>query len=371
MSIEGDEISVIIQGPFYQDITPTAIANAKALLPGCEVIFSTWKGEKLNLDENVKVIVQNDPGSTVLSVEQKYRHIKLDNCNRQIKSTRGGIEIASRKYNIKQRSDMVLYDTNFIDHYLFYQRFPRKVPFFKNRIVCNSSGTVDPRIGSVAHPGDFFFFGLAEDIRSLFDVPVYLPRSVAAEEWAGSPVTAVWGASFAKKFRGHFCPDMHIWAHHLEKHYGVQVRSIYDYSDELVQITLDSFVDNFIFLDDGQIGIDAVRHRNYGIENYWRNVDNKSWNTLLRERFGGDVTFPNESDQFKYAGYKTVFDYKQHVAKLNLKNETKIFDKIIYLKNKIISKFLKYFIKRKKIKQFGYHLYLLGRRDTFYRKKCH
>ncbi len=126
MKIDSSEISVVVQGPVFgtsadspiKRYTYQSLISIRKYLPDAEVILSTWEGSDIN-DLPFDILVENeDPG--ILEVEINPM---IKNTNRQILSTKSGIQKASRNYLLKLRSDTILEGNDFLK---YYQLFPTK-----------------------------------------------------------------------------------------------------------------------------------------------------------------------------------------------------------------------------------------------------
>jgi hypothetical protein len=139
------------------------------------------------------------------------------NVNRQIVSTRNGLQHGSREYAIKLRSDTLLEGCPPLDALASHpQRIPR-YRVFESRIVACTLGTMNPRRGGCFfHLSDFFFLGRRDDLLRLFDIPLAgaSPGAVGV-----SPVVteqyillaALRRAGFRVKITGRFWRDARYW----------------------------------------------------------------------------------------------------------------------------------------------------------------
>ena len=101
------DISVVVQGPIHtqDNLTKRVLESVRTHLPDAELILSTWKGSNVDgLDCDV-LLLNDDPGAIN----------GRNNVNRQIVSTRNGLQKATRTYAVKLRTDMQLTGTGFID----------------------------------------------------------------------------------------------------------------------------------------------------------------------------------------------------------------------------------------------------------------
>ena len=69
------EITFVLQGPVVEGVTGRSVDNIKELFPESSIILSTWKGENVEGIGVSRVVFNQDPGSTVLSVS--YTHLTL------------------------------------------------------------------------------------------------------------------------------------------------------------------------------------------------------------------------------------------------------------------------------------------------------
>lgn len=100
--MKNDEITFVIQGPFYIDksglTTNDLLKGVHKLFPQSEIIFSTWCGIVEDLGF-VKYILNQDPGE----VDSEFLPIR--NFKRLLISSSNGIKNATRPIVVKMRSD--------------------------------------------------------------------------------------------------------------------------------------------------------------------------------------------------------------------------------------------------------------------------
>lgn len=109
-----EQISVVIQGPLSHNLGPGSteveecIESINEWLPGAEIIVSTWTGERDIKTMVPFILVQcDDPGSDV--EPNGY----VSNLERQKLSTLRGLQVASRPFVLKIRSDLCLTSSEF------------------------------------------------------------------------------------------------------------------------------------------------------------------------------------------------------------------------------------------------------------------
>ncbi len=288
-----NEIDVIIQGAVSRKKvgrtgmgeTEAVIASLREHLPGAALILSTWKGTDvsgLNVDQ---VVLSDDPGSFPYGNDETFRN----NVNRQIVSTRNGLQAGTRKYALKLRSDTRLDHAGFLS---WFDRFPARNPACKileQRVIIKSIGTLHPRkCPSVANPRrflfypcDFMYFGLRLDVLNIWDIPLMTAQDA---NWfnQGSPRWCVRGM----KNRLH--SESHIWVSFLLNNGWTKViQNWAEFDQELLRSSELSIVNNLILLDQNQFGYHCFKYPSsegpcWGLQ-YLQNFTNWDWQVLYRE----------------------------------------------------------------------------------------
>lgn len=180
-----NNISVIVQGPIHpqESLTKRVLESVRTHLPNAELILSTWKGSDVSgLDCDV-LLLNDDPGAINGN----------NNVNRQIVSTRNGLQKASRHYAVKLRTDTLLTSTGFLE--VFDRDTERREDFkvFQHKVVIPTLYTRNPFRVSVYsrntyffHPSDIFQFGLTADLILLWNI------SLAPKDFCGFPEQYIW-----------------------------------------------------------------------------------------------------------------------------------------------------------------------------------
>jgi hypothetical protein len=175
------DITVVVQGPVQslsdrgqeEGITKKCLNSVRKYLPGAKIILSTWHDQDLSGLNYDQLILCDDPGRNIRQY-RKSGSPQYYNNNRQIVSTLEGLKHVTTKYAIKLRSDNHLTS----DHFVSLQRqFPmrgKEYQFLKERVVVTNAFTRKYAKGhKVAfHLSDFFYFGLTEDLLTLWDLPL-------------------------------------------------------------------------------------------------------------------------------------------------------------------------------------------------------
>lgn len=167
-----DAISVILQGALSVK-TKRIIESWRHCAPGCEIILSTWVRDQELTRYVDKYLVSPDPG--VFPVLCNGRVVRNENTNRQIVSTREGINAASRRFSIKWRTDFE-FNPQLMQNFLkIYMSLVGDCE--KKRLVVFSINSTNPFSGIqlVGQLSDWFYFGetnLLADLLPTIPIPL-------------------------------------------------------------------------------------------------------------------------------------------------------------------------------------------------------
>lgn len=178
--INSSDISVVVQGPicFEKDVclTSKVCDSIRKYLPNAEIILSTWEGEKFDLVDHDKLVI-NKPIKSQMMYIIWTNNLRLYSVNHQIITTLNGIKQASRKYVLKLRSDLSLSGTEFINFFERYQSVPENEEYkswkiFNRRIVTLPTFDANKKYGLCFNVCDWFFFGTKGDVYDYFNIPL-------------------------------------------------------------------------------------------------------------------------------------------------------------------------------------------------------
>jgi hypothetical protein len=168
-AIADGDISVVIQGPLlsgHMEGAARCLDSVRSVLPGAEVIVSTWEGEDTGaIAPGIRVVRSPDPGAFAVRGEPPY------NLNRLQVSTGAGLQIASRRYCLKLRTDLALTDRR-----LLVSAAPRAGCLFERPMTMSNLYIRDPeKFPLLFHFSDIAQFGLTRDLQAF---------------WSGGPFAA-------------------------------------------------------------------------------------------------------------------------------------------------------------------------------------
>ena len=252
-SISSDQISVVIQGAIGRDDLPEQVVESvRRHLPGCEVILSTWKGQRdlaVPVDQRVE---SEDPGAP-WQVHEEWPA----NTNRLLRSTFAGLAACTRPYTLKLRSDTPIAGAGFLE---VFQRYPERsaaLRLLHDRIVVINFYCWNPdrRPFGLFSVADTVNFGRTDDLREVWDRP--LDDEPANSIWFEThtrpdPDPAPWLA-----FR--YTPEQLLWLGFLRKHLHVPFEH---YSDDTPTSRLLgelSMANNAIVVDPAEFGVELPR----------------------------------------------------------------------------------------------------------------
>jgi hypothetical protein len=258
MPISPSDFSVIIQGPilgkpgdpYDLQLTIQCIESVRRVLPGSEIILSTWVGSAVSHLDYDKVVFSKDPGA----VSYNDNNNKFNNNNRQILSTYNGLTHSSRKYSIKLRGDCKLSHSGFIS---LLNKYPyrSKYKFFKKRIITSTVFSLNPRkIPILFHISDIFQVGLTSDIKQLWDIPMQ-PEPITTR----GGLKCNWNSNDPYPEEGYemkFAAEQYIWFAFCKKRkLNLNLKFYSQVSiDKIVKSEL-SLINNFLILSPQEIGL--------------------------------------------------------------------------------------------------------------------
>lgn len=258
MNIKSREISVVVQGAVSEN-TADGLKSIRRVLPDAEIILSTWENENYNgLDYDI-LVTSNDPGSFPCDV---FANSIPNNINRQLLSTKAGLEKASRKFVVKMRTDFYLKNASFIKYFQKYNSYDSKYKFFDDRVIACTVYSRNPRkqYGNIILPycpSDFFFFGNLSDVKKLFQcqliTELYDQRYFDLKSEKRDELTYKFALC-------RYMPEQFIWIGFLKKY----IRHLFcEHRDDIncvsIITTEKTFANNFVFVDRKNLGIDSYK----------------------------------------------------------------------------------------------------------------
>ncbi len=171
-AIDPSEISVVVQGPLFLNRVEgvsRCLESLRAVLPGAEMIVSTWIDEDASsIGPPVRVVQSTDPGAFSVKNGPPY------NLNRLQRSTLAGLALASRTCCLKLRTDLALSDRRFL---VLAGRRPGSL--FERPMTMSNIYIRDPeKFPLLFHVSDIAQFGLTADLLSFWSGKLFLENEV-------------------------------------------------------------------------------------------------------------------------------------------------------------------------------------------------
>jgi hypothetical protein len=241
MSVDASEISVVIQGPVLEEASFTlrALKSVRRILPEAELILSTWDGANVENLEYDHLVLSKDPGVIATLAP------KAGNLNRLLLSTQAGLAATHRPYCLKLRTDLLLTGKNLAEVFGCYREFLSEHRVFESRVATWNAVTVsaDRDPSRPYHPSDICHFGRTEDLRRLWNVPLY---SIDAERLKDPIYPGQWPVWT-------WTSEQYLWIHALQKHTGCSLPP--HGSEEELKMSQASLLNNFVVLDQENSGL--------------------------------------------------------------------------------------------------------------------
>jgi hypothetical protein len=276
--IDTKDISVVVQGSVDNRLTPRCITSIRKYLPNAKIILSTWKGTILdNLDYDI-LIENSDPGAKYLDSFKKIQN----NVNRQILSTKTGLQKVTTPFVLKIRSDMEIVGDSFLRSYDTFPARSTQYKFLQSRLIISNFYTARYDITHMLfHPSDWITFGLYEDVSSLWDI-----------ELAQEPEMSQYFCGRSKNFmypdpmpswNFRYIPEQYICILFIRKFIHLEFQHYLDYSEEKCETWKRILANNFIVLDyDNQLDI-HFRKYNPHIHSSENQMSHLLWLKLYEE----------------------------------------------------------------------------------------
>lgn len=179
--IPSRDISIIIQGPLPRgddlkgprDFAWRAFASIKRHYPDSEIVISTWADEETDQLE-WDHLIQSEPPAPIID-----RRGNVNNINRQILSTKLGLQKSMRPYALKFRADHCFHSDSFSCIRLTDCDLPKVPRLFKQPITVSNYVIRNPvKVPFLFHLSDIVQFGRTEDLTALWDTELVTPNEL-------------------------------------------------------------------------------------------------------------------------------------------------------------------------------------------------
>lgn len=165
-----NDLTILIQGPYDYKIAEKVIHAVLVLFPLSQVVFSTWDGSKINIqnldNHKIKFLLNKDPGPDYESMfkSNEKTNVRLNsNAIRMIFSSLSGLKLIKTNWTLRIRSDILMKSLKFIDDY--FTDYYSSINFNSKILV---SKVVDSKHIDKFFIDDWFEFGTTKDLKHLF-----------------------------------------------------------------------------------------------------------------------------------------------------------------------------------------------------------
>jgi hypothetical protein len=277
--LQGDGgLSIVIQGSLYDHNMIEVATNCqhwRDLFPKAEIILSIAvtdilvgsKARRVLLDDARLVPIHRHNGLFQAALARirsacdkiclsegalplppiKFDH-KINNINLQIVAAQAGLEVASGRYTLRIRNDMIFASDKFVAFYDENYALPRSfASLLKQRVMISPLFTLNPFTMERLpfHFSDWFHFGLTEDIRRIWDVPEMSLRDAI---YHNTHRHAQHSNSLERKFRVRFAVEQYISFNFLSKMMPT-LRLSYINEPETAERSMEILLSEFLVVD--------------------------------------------------------------------------------------------------------------------------
>lgn len=272
--LESEEISIVVQGAISQ-YTQECLSSIRTNFPNAQIILSTWMNSDVEGLEYDKVIFSEDPGALIIDDVSGT----FNNINRQIISTKAGLDYVDRKYVLKTRTDIIWNNSNILRYFGEYDKHC-KPKHFKNRILICNYYTRNPNILPLPfHISDWISFGLKEDIDLFYNINIQSDEEI---RWFKNNKKNQ--KKFYTNLLAKYVPEQHICLNFIKKFYDVNCSSFYDASKENIRLTEEILANDFVVLNyKKQLNITFPKYNPNRYFEKFTLISNKQWKELYSE----------------------------------------------------------------------------------------
>lgn len=243
-----------MQGPADAE-TAGIIKTYRKKFPNSEIILSTWEGINQHSPEIDKIIANKDPGNLISKKDP------LINCNinRQIVSSKAGVNAASRDYILKVRSDIAAKNSSIIKKYNQYDDGGGRI------LIGNSSAkNPDGLYKAYFHFSDWYMLSNKKNIIDLFEIPLMQQDDMdVSNETENIKYYTLMSVPKQK-----YSAETYIWKHYIEKRYGVKIEYEFDVNKKIISAQEQMLKKNLIIINNKDSGLQIQK-------SIYKNLDSK------------------------------------------------------------------------------------------------
>jgi hypothetical protein len=290
LTIENSDITIVLQGGLGTgwDIRYQA-RYLRTVMPGVKVILATQKSAAKNFEGQADfddVVLTDDPGA--------MPPVKLigapHNINRQILSSKAGLDAVTTPYAMKMRTDAYITSRRSVDLWEKWgidKRGPRAKG--AGRILVVNLFTLNPRFDErlCYHVSDWFQFGRTEDLRAFWSGP---EMDFGTNVWYEHQPFAQGSLPREREFRSKYATEQWLTLGYLYGAGPYPIEYHNHVSPEIVREFDENLADNFVVVHPADIGLEMPKHKYVYGSRYFNTIcySFADWKKLVLERSGLD-----------------------------------------------------------------------------------
>ena len=283
MLIFHSDLSIVIQGFLLDNDTYKDCINSyRKVFKDAEIILSTWEGTNVDGLDVDKVVFSPDPGPLV--DPESAIDTKPNNLNRQIVSSKAGIEITSKPYVIKTRTDIKIFGDEILGYYN-----NENTEVFKNigKFVIGNSFAKNPNqiYPSPFHFSDWIIFSDQKSMRELFNVAMLTNDNNRLLE-PSLEILKIYKKYDTEKLK--YSAETYIWFQYLRKYIDLSYDHLFDNNkrNKIIQNIL--LACHFVILNNKQLKISHMKneYKRVGIWLSPLNYTHTEWNVNRKHIMG-------------------------------------------------------------------------------------
>lgn len=329
--IKTSEISIVVQGAIDSQETKKCLQSIREFLPEAEIILSTWKNSNLTGFEKLYdvLVLNEDPKAVYYEISKTYHNI-----NRQIVSTKNGLSKASRKYILKLRSDLILTNSNFIEYFDKYPIRKDEYQLFKNKVIVPATfSRFKYRHSSIPTPfqiSDWWYFGLAEDIKKFFDSIEVVEEPYYSKYFESQDKLSYLG----KRYPARYTPEQYFCLSAFGKYFpDIKMNDLMDFNEDICKKSSIAIINNFIILEYKEHGIYTNKHivskdeklLGEGYCTLYNKINyEKGYNKLFDTNFEYDIKTAENFNKTWYIKWLKLYKHLNELRNKNFKFNRKI-----------------------------------------------
>lgn len=255
-SVKEKHVTFVVQGPIKilknRNLTKELLFSIRKYFPNSYIILSTDVGshlEGLSFDQ----VVFSRPPIPALVENDKTKH--LMSANFQICSSKAGLRRVESKYAVKLRSDMVFTNNTLLEVLAKTRTFKRNPKFSITRepVIVLDWSTINPTkaLPFLHHPSDHLYLGLSDDVREIWDTPLYPTEYMRWFESNAMPQNARHGGNL-QRYRA----EEWVWLNYLKPHLTHHLENSYEYCHEAIDESLAFMVNNLVVVSSKTLGVE-------------------------------------------------------------------------------------------------------------------